>query len=273
MRSVQEHYGSGNIVARILAAIPWSPDGGSALTAKQVFPFDQLHGRELFATQDHAARLHPTEEAHLLDIGSGVGGPARYFASIFGCRVTGIDLTPDFVLAAKEISTLCDLDDLLTFVKADAANLPFDSNTFDHAYSFYVGMNLPDKPAVLDECLRVLKPGGRLLWTEVTEVAGDPQYPLPWSRSAEGSHVQTREALLDVFARSGFEVLSVEDETGAHLELARQMKLSGKVPTAEQQQANEVVLGAGFSERRKNYIQSLAEGRIASALIDARKPI
>ena len=162
-RSVQKLYGSGDIVARILGAVPWSRDDGAALTAKQVFPFDQLHGRELLATQDHAARLHPTEEAHLLDIGSGVGGPARYFASVFGCRVTGIDLTPDFILAAKEISTLCDLDDLLTFVNADAANLPFDSNTFDHAYSFYVGMNLPDKPAVLDECLRVLKPGGRLL--------------------------------------------------------------------------------------------------------------
>lgn len=272
-RSVQEHYGNGDIVARILAAVPWSPDDGTALTAKQIFPFDQLHGRELLATQEHAARLHPAKEAHLLDIGSGVGGPARYFASIFGCRVTGIDLTPDFVLAAKEISTLCNLDDPLTFIEADATTVPFAPDTFDHAYSFYVGMNLADKPAVLSECLRVLKPGGRLLWTEVTEAAGDPHYPLPWSRNVEGSHVQTRETLVDIFATVGFEVLSVEDEADAHLELAQQMKQSGKVPTVEQRQVNEVVLGADFAARRKNYIQSLAEGRIASTLIDARKPL
>jgi ubiquinone/menaquinone biosynthesis C-methylase UbiE len=181
-------------------------------------------------------------------------------------------MTPDFILAAKEISTLCNLDDLLTFVEADAAKLPFAADSFDHAYCFYVGMNLADKPGVLGECFRVLKPGGRLLWTEVTEVAGDPHYPLPWSRSVEGSHVQTRETLVDIFATLGFEVLSIVDETGAHLELARQMKESGKAPTNTQQQANEVVLGADFAVRRKNYIQSLAEGRIASTLIDARKP-
>ncbi|SEO34226.1 Methyltransferase domain-containing protein [Pseudorhodobacter antarcticus] len=253
--SVQEHYGATDIVARILAAVPWSHDDGAALTARQVFPFDQLHGRELLATQEHAARLNPTKEEHLLDIGSGVGGPARYFASTFGCRITGIDLTPDFILAAKEISTLCNLGDLLSFVEANAAKLPFAADTFDHAYSFYVGMNLADKSAVLSECFRVLKPGGRLLWTEVTEAAGNPHYPLPWSRSVEGSHVQTREILIDVFATVGFEVLSVEDETGAHLELAQQMKLSGKVPTAAQQQANEVVLGADFGERRGSVAQ------------------
>lgn len=271
--SVQEHYGASDIVARILAAVPWSHGDGTVLTARQVFPFDQLHGRELLATQDHAARLNPTNDAHLLDIGSGVGGPARYFASTFGCRISGVDLTPDFILAANEISKLCNLDDLLVFVEADAAKLPFAADRFDHAYSFYVGMNLSDKPAVLRECFRVLKPAGRLLWTEVTEVAGAPHYPLPWARGAEGSHVQTRDTLVEVFATAGFEVLSVEDETGAHLELARQMKISGKVPSAAQQQANQVVLGADFAERRKNYIQSLAEGRIASTLIEARKPI
>ncbi|WP_212751857.1 class I SAM-dependent methyltransferase [Roseovarius arcticus] len=260
-------------MARILAAVPRSHDEGAALTANQVFSFDQLHGRELLATQEHAARLHPAKDAHLLDIGAGIGGPARYFATTFGCRITGIDLTPDFILAAKEISTLCNLGDLLTFVEADAANLPFAADTFDHAYSFYVGMNLPDKVAVVGECFRVLKPGGRLLWTEVTQLAGDPHYPLPWARSVEGSHLHTRETLIDVFRTGGFEVLSVEDETGAHLELARQNKLSGKVSTAAQRQANEVVLGADFVERRKNYIQSLAEGRIASTLIDALKPI
>ncbi len=133
-------------------------------------------------------------------------------------------------------------------------------------------MNLADKSAVVGECFRVLKPGGRLLWTEVTQLAGDPHYPLPWARSVESSYVHTRETLVDVFMTGRFDVLSVNDETGAHLELARQMKLSGKVSTAAQQQANEVVLGADFAESRKNYIQSLAEGRIASTLIDALKP-
>jgi ubiquinone/menaquinone biosynthesis C-methylase UbiE len=270
--SIPQHYGAADIVERVLAAIPWARDSGAPLTAQQIYPYDQFHGRELRATQEHAAKLNPPKQSHLLDIGSGIGGPARYFASTFGCHITGIDLTPDFVIAATEISALCNLDSLLTFVEADAATAPFAANMFDHAYSFYVGMNLADKPKVLRECLRVLKPGGRVLWTEVTNASGDPHYPLPWSRNPEGSHVQTRETLVAFFETAGFEILSVDDETSAHLELVRQMKLSGKVPTAGQQQANEVMLGADFAERRKNYIQSLAEGRIASTLIDARKP-
>lgn len=270
--SVQEHYGTSEIVTRILAAVPWSSDMGSTLKVEQLYPFDQLHGRELLATQDHATRLNPARGAHLLDIGSGVGGPARYFARTFGCRVTGIDLTPEFVAASRELGDLCGLRDLLTFIEADAAKLPFDDDTFDHACSFYVGMNLPDKAAVLKECIRVLRPGGKLIWTEVTAAAGTPHYPLPWSRTLDGSHIQTSADLVDTFRSAGFEVLSFEDETGAHLELARQIKMSGRVPLPGQIQANEVVLGADFAPRRANYIRSLGEGLIASTLIEARKP-
>ncbi|GAB2184242.1 class I SAM-dependent methyltransferase [Roseibium sp. LAB1] len=269
---VQDHYGASDIVSRILAAIPWLPEEGKALTADQLFAYDQLHGRELQATKDHAARLNPGKAAHVLDIGSGIGGPARYVASTFGCHVTGIDLTPEFIAAADELTSLCGLSDLSTFVLGDAATIPFEAAAFDHAYCFYVGMNLIDKPAVLSECLRVLKPGGILLWTEVTSVVGTPYYPLPWSLNAEGSHVDTLEALKGQMLAAGFEIVSVDDETGAHLELAKRMKSSGVIPSAGQKQANEVVLGPDFLERRVNYLKSLSEGRIASTLLVAKKP-
>lgn len=269
---VPDHYGATNIVGRILAAIPWSRTDGTTLAPRQLFPFDQLHGRELLATQDHAALLNPAKGTHLLDIGSGIGGPARYIASTFGCRITGIDLTPDFVDAANELTSLCHLADRADFNLADAAKMPFKADTFDHAYCFYVGMNLADKPAVLGECFRVLKPGATLLWTQVTSSSGTPHYPLPWSRTAEGSHIQTREGLVGLISTAGFDVVSVTDETAAHLELAQRMKRDVKTPTAGQRQANEVVLGADFLERRLNYIKSLSDGCIASTLIAARKP-
>ena len=268
---VQDHYGATDIVERILAAVPWAKTDGTPLLAEQLFPFDQLHGRELLATRDHAAKLNPARGARLLDVGSGIGGPARYFATVFGCRVTGCDLTPQFVAAATELTRLTGLDDEADFVAADAADMPFEAETFDHGYCFYVGMNLPDRPAVLRECFRVLKPGATLLWTEVTSRAGEPHYPLPWARDASGSHVDPVETLVRHFGDTGFEVLSVDDETQAHIELARQMKASGASPTADRHQANQVVLGPDFVERRVNYIRSLAEGALASTVICGTK--
>jgi SAM-dependent methyltransferase len=268
---VQDHYRATAIVDRILAAVPWAATDATPLTPEQLFPFDQLHGRELLATRDHATKLNPPTDACLLDIGSGIGGPARYFASVFGCRVSGVDLTPQFVTAATELTRLTGLDDKADFVEADAADMPFEAGTFDHAYCFYVGMNLPDTPAVLRECFRVLKPGGTLLWTEVTSGSGQPHYPLPWAREASGSHVELVETLVRYFGDAGFEVLSVDDETDAHVELARRMKAAGVNPTADQRQANEVVLGPDFVERRGNYIRSLSEGALASTVVFGKK--
>jgi ubiquinone/menaquinone biosynthesis C-methylase UbiE len=270
--SVQDHYSAPDICEKIFAAVPWDREAGKPLNAWQLFPFDQLHGRELAATRDHAARLDPRETDHLLDVGAGIGGPARYFVSTYECRVTGIDITPDFVTAASVLTGLSGLSDRVRFIEADAAAIPADDASFDHAYSFYVGMNLAEKAAVLREVFRVLKPGGRVLWTEVTAGSGEPQLPLPWSGTASGSHVIDRRALEALFDEAGFRVASVEDETGAHLEIARLMKASGTQPSPAQQQANQVVLGPDFVLRRMNYIESLARGHIFSTLIEAVKP-
>ncbi len=270
---VQEHYGAADITSKIFAAIPWNPDRDALLSAEQLYPFDQLHGRELLATRDHAARLDPQRDDHLLDVGSGIGGPARYFAATYGCRVTGIDVTPEFVAAARDLTSRCGLGDHVTFIETDAVATPAEDESFDHAYSFYVGMNLPDKLAILTEIFRLMKPGGRLIWTEVTAGEGAPTYPLPWSDNAADSHVRTREDLLDHFTAAGFRIQAVEDETHAHLELAKKMKDSNRLPTPDQMQANQVVLGQDFVARRMNYIASLGEGTIASTLIEARKPL
>ncbi len=271
--SVEEHYASDGIVARLLAAVEHDGSTHGTLRAQDLYPFDQFHGRELLATRDHGARLAPGRTDHVLDIGSGIGGPARYLAATFGCRVTGVDLTPRFVEAASELTALCSLDALVGFVRADAAALPFEANTFDHAICFYVGMNLPDKAAVLSEAARVLKPGGRLIWTEVVSRNDPPHYPLPWAISADMSHLTDRDSLVGLVAAAKFKVLAVEDETDKHLELAEKMRQSAKVPSPHHQQANAVVLGPDFVERRTNYIRSLAEARLASLFIEAAKPI
>ena len=179
MEAVSQHYGSTGIVERVLAAIPGSENPDFRLKAPDLFRFDQLHGRELVATREHAARLSPGALDHVLDIGSGIGGPARYMAHTFGCHVTGVDVTPQFVAASSQLTEACGLSDLVEFREIDAVKLPFEDASFDAATCFYVGMNL-DKPGVIKEVHRVLKPGGRFIWTEVVLAEGQSAlYPLP----------------------------------------------------------------------------------------------
>ncbi len=267
---VTSHYGQNDIIGNILAALP-NP-GATRLSPADLFPFDQLHGRELLATRDHVARLAPQPGENILDIGSGIGGPARFIASTFGCDVTGIDLTPQFVAAAKYFTTLTGLDSLVHFDQGDATAMPYEDGRFDASVCFYVGMNLPDHQAVLAEAFRVLKPGGRLLWTEAIMTGAVPiAFPLPWSRTAETSHTVTRATFEAALAKAGFELTAVSDETSAHVELAKAVMQSGIQPPPGVRAANETVLGPDFIEHRKNYIKNLMSGALVSLVFEARR--
>ncbi|MER9079490.1 class I SAM-dependent methyltransferase [Mesorhizobium sp. M0895] len=271
MGNVTGHYGSDGIVDRILAAIP-DADPAGKLAAAQLYPFDQLHGRELIATREHAARLAPSPIDRILDIGSGIGGPARFLASTYGCQVDGIDLTPAFVAASSRLTALSGLSDKVRLHQADATKLPFGDSTFDAAICFYVGMNIENKAAVIDEAWRVLKPRGRLIWTEAVLAGGAPYYPMPWAVSPATSHLADREKLKALFGDAGFRIDEIVDETGEHVELALKRANSGIVPSPAQQQANEIVMGAEFLQRRRNYIRSLSDGKLASLAVIVSKP-
>lgn len=271
MGAVSQHYGSTGIVERVLAAIPGSDSPEFRLKAPDLFRFDQLHGRELVATQEHAARLSPGTSDCVLDVGSGIGGPARYFAHTFDCHVTGVDVTPQFVAAASQLTEACRLSELVQFLEVDAVKLPFENASFDAATCFYVGMNLSDKPAVIREAHRVLKPGGRFIWTEVVLAGEQPAlYPLPWARDESASFLVKAPDLAGHFDAAGF-TLSVVDETELVIEHARQRAAARQEPTAEQRDANQVIMGPDFAERRGMLIRCLTEGRLRSVLIEGSR--
>jgi len=120
-------------------------------------------------------------------------------ASVFGCRVTGIDLTDAFVAAARELTALCGLADRIEFQTANALAVPFADATFDASACQYVAMNIADKAKLIGECQRVLKPGGRLVWSSVVAGSGEPRYPLPWARDKSVSFLVSPEALRKLF--------------------------------------------------------------------------
>src|SRR6185295_10993784 len=143
---VADHYGSDDLVNRILSALTGIGVPVERLSADALFPFDQLHGRQRAATEEHVARLQLTPSMRVLDVGSGIGGPARYMAFTSGCSVMGIDLTDVFVTAARELTTRCGLGDRVTFQVANALATPCADASFDAAACPYVAMNTADKP-------------------------------------------------------------------------------------------------------------------------------
>jgi len=172
---VREHYASEGVVARVLAAlrnvngpeVPISPD--------TLAPIDHFHGKGAIATEELAAMLQPEASDHILDIGGGIGGPARWIASKYGCRITGVDLTPGFCEAARELNNLTGLAGRVNILHGSALAIPVPDASFDRAYSQAVLMNISDKLAFLREAFRVLRPGGLLALSFVgSGPAGNP---------------------------------------------------------------------------------------------------
>ena len=156
---VQDHYASEGIAARILAALRAA--GGSEagpITPDALAPLDHFHGRGLKATKEMVALLEPLSGERILDIGGGIGGPARWTATHFGCHVTSLDLTPEFCRAAEELNAATGLSDRVRVVEGSATDLPFEDDGFDRAYSENVAMNIDDKRRFYAEALRVLAP-------------------------------------------------------------------------------------------------------------------
>jgi SAM-dependent methyltransferase len=261
-KSISEHYGSADIVGRLLHALK---DGGADvdhLTPQSLYPIDQLHARDIAATVDCAARLGLDRASRVLDVGCGIGGPARYVAATFGCRVTGIDITPDFVEAARDLTSRVGLAELVTFEEGSALAMPFPDGSFDAALCLYVAMNIADKAGLVREIRKVLRPGGRLVWSEVTlGPNAPPVFPLPWARVPGDSALVDPESLkATIGAAGGLSLTEWSDETDiilAHIDRQRAAAVRPPVDMS-------IVMGADFAERRRNYADALASGAVRS---------
>lgn len=205
------HYTRGKLQDAILAAVRAAGKDSGALTAADLAPVDEFHVGGSEATQLLAQGMRLRPGMRLLDVGCGIGGPARYFAGAQKCRVTGVDLTEEFVNTAQSLTKLVGLEGSAEFRCASALELPFEAGAFDGVYMIHVGMNLPDKLSVFREVARVLKPAARFTIFDLMLAKNAPlQFPVPWAATAETSFVSDVPAYRSALEQAGF---SVEKET------------------------------------------------------------
>lgn len=233
------------------------------VTPDDLGAIDEFHMGGRPATVEIAGRLRLGADSRLLDLGCGIGGAARHFAQAFGCRVTGIDLTSDYVAVARALTRLVGLDDRVAFHQGSVMDLPFDAAEFSAATLLHVGMNLPDKTRLFAEVARVLEPGGVFVVYDVMRLReAEPAFPTAWAASPATSFLATPATYRDALTSAGFTILDECDRTELALSmfarLRARMAAAGPPPVGLH-----ILMGADAATKIANMVRALDEGVIA----------
>lgn len=245
--------------------------------------FDEFHIRGRTATRELALLAELKEGMRVLDLGCGIGGPARMLAAEFGCVVTGVDLVDEYCRAASMITNRAGLSHMIEFRQGDMTDLDFADASFDAAWTLHTIMNIEDKPKLFDSVFRILKPGGRFALYEICAGAVSPPYfPVPWASDADMSFLLEPKALRRALAAAGFIEDQWQDVSSASIKwfhsIAAARKQSDmpegehKEGAKEKQPGISLLLGKTAAEKSRNVFRNLSEDRIRTVFGIYRKP-
>jgi ubiquinone/menaquinone biosynthesis C-methylase UbiE len=258
LEGVRSHYRAIGLTERLKTALAGFGPQEQRLMPQQLAALDHFHTRGLAATTELATLAAITAEMSVLDVGSGVGGPARLLAATIGCRVTGVDLSEPFVEAARYLTERTGQAGQVAFQAASALELPFDDGIFDAALLQHVAMNISDRAGLYREIRRVLKQGGRFATYDVVSNGTELHYPVPWARTPATSFLLTAAATREAIEQAGFHALVWQDDTETAKAWFARQRASGPPPSPNLG----VVMGPDFLELSGNLGRNLSEGRI-----------
>ncbi|NVO54913.1 methyltransferase domain-containing protein [Rhodobacteraceae bacterium B1Z28] len=261
--AVAQHYTTGALTERLRAALEESGVDPDAATVADLKAGDEFHTGGVLATDHLFAQLAPTHATRVLDVGCGIGGTSRYIADRYDSTVTGVDLTPEFVETATELSDIVGLSEKTSFLVGSALELPVADAAFDLAVMLHVGMNIEDKTALFSEAARALATSGTFALFDVMggEAAEPLDFPLPWSTMPGTSFVDAPDVYRDAAAAAGLELVAESDRTDFALtffeEVFARIAESGPAPLGIH-----LMMGETAPEKFKNYVTNLKAGRI-----------
>jgi len=271
-KAIADHWGTGDVYALIVSALRKMSKSLDGLTVEDLAPVDHFHARGFPATVELADRLPIKAGQHLVDIGCGLGGPARYIAKRFQCKVSGLDITEPFVEAANKLTALLRMEDQVTIEHGDGQRLPYVDASFDGAYTQHVTMNVANRPRFFAEAYRVLKTGAFFALTEHgLGPKGNPHYPLPWSADGSGAYLVTPSETRAFLEAAGFEDIVVEDTGAKYIagyKAAIERAEKGVLPPL----GTHILMGDTALQKTRNAARNIVEGRTHPIQLICRKP-
>lgn len=264
--ALNEHYGVANLGDELLDALEAAGKDVDALTRDDIASFDEFHIRGLEATRELAGLAEIEDHSRVLDVGCGIGGPARTLASELGCDVVGIDIVEEYCRAATLFTDRVGLTDSVRFQHGNAIDLPFEDKTFDVVWFEHTLPNIEAKGVALEEAARVLEPGGTLALYEICAGSGgDPVFPVPWASDAALSHLVPPGRLREIVLDRGFGDVTWRDVTGPSLEWFQNVveSMQSRPADAPPPLGLNLLMGAETPSKAANVVRNLEEERIA----------
>ena len=270
--AVESHYSRGELLKAIQAGVRQLGKSPDTVSVEDLAPVDEFHIGGRTATETFLDQLDLAADDDVLDVGCGLGGASRFAAKRYGCRVTGIDLTDDYVRTGEVLCEWVGLDDLISLERGDATATPYTNGAFDKSYMMHVGMNIADKRSLAMEMYRVLQPGGRLGVYDVMRVGnGSLRFPVPWATTPAESRVSTPEVYRDVLEAVGFHIVAECDRSEFAMEFFTQ--LQARTTDGEDSPLGlQLLMGDSASAKVRNMIENVSKGRVAPFEIIVEKP-
>lgn len=271
-KAVSNHYTHGTLLDAIRAGVEKLGKSPDTVSVEDLGPVEEFHIGGRVATESFLDQLGLSAGDHVLDVGCGLGGSGRFVAKRYGSRVTGIDLTREYVETGRVLSSWVGLDELVVLEEGNATATPFMDGAFDKAYMMHVGMNIPDKRTLVSELHRNLAPGGRLGIYDVMRVRdGDLTFPVPWAASADTSAVASPDEYKAALEAVGFRITAERNRREFALEFFDKLKASSASAEGPPPLGLHILMGETAPVKIKNMIENISANRLAPVELIAEK--
>lgn len=261
-RLVDSHYTVGTLEEKILEGLRAAGKDLEALSVEDLAPVDNFHMGGLQATRSLMELAGSAQGARVLDVGGGLGGPARLLAEQ-GAEVTVLDATREYCRVGKVLTDLVGLAGKVTFQHGDARSMPLDDRSFDLVWLQHTTMNIDDKPSLFSEMSRVLRPGGRLALHEVMAGAHPmTRFPVPWADERSMSFLASQDAFRSGLAGAGLTEVIWNDVTENSLAWWKQRLAAAAEQPAPPPLGIHLLMGASTPVKVDNMVGALEERMI-----------